>query len=146
MIKYYQFIHISCNSWWIIIICNYYSVVFKGEMRIALRTLRYIMVHYVRAVSNITTVVFDADDSLHVIMLWFSYDLIVFQYNYHIYAIRLVNYLCLSSLSSRGNTSGACPTRGGWCAWGCTRRWYTEHVKHVKNTQFKVGSWQVADF
>ena len=37
-----------------------------------------------------TTVVFDADDSLHVIMLWFSCDLIVkindlivFQYNYH---------------------------------------------------------------
>ena len=46
-----------------------YAVIFKGEMRIALRTLRYIMVHYVRAVSNITTVVFDADDSLHVIML-----------------------------------------------------------------------------
>ena len=71
------------------------------------------MLHYVRAVLNITTVALDADDSLHVIMLWFSYDLIVFQYNYHIYAIRLVNYLCLSSLSSRGNTSGACPTRGG---------------------------------
>ena len=35
-------------------------------------------IHYVglRAISNITTVVFDADDSLHVIMLWFSFDLI----------------------------------------------------------------------
>ena len=32
---------------------------------------------YVRAISNITRVVFDADDSLQVIMLWFSYDLIV---------------------------------------------------------------------
>ena len=48
-------------------------------------------IHYVRAISNITTVVFDADDSSHVIMLWFSCDLnvkkrllIVFQYNYHI--------------------------------------------------------------
>ena len=44
--------------------------------------------NYVRAISNIT-VVFDADDSLHVIMLWFYCDLIVkndliaFQYNYH---------------------------------------------------------------
>ena len=28
------------------------------------------------AISNITTVVFDVDDSLHVIMLWFSFDLI----------------------------------------------------------------------
>ena len=37
-----------------------------------------ITLHYVRAVSNITTVVFDAEDSLHVIMLWFSCDLIVF--------------------------------------------------------------------
>ena len=53
-------------------------------MRLALRTLRYSMLHYVRAVSNITTGAFDADDSLHVIMLWFSCDLIVFQYNYHI--------------------------------------------------------------
>ncbi len=60
-------------------------------------------------------------------------------------AIRHVNYLCFSPVSSRGDTSGACPTRGGWCTWGCTRRWYTEHVKHVKNTQFEVGSWQVAD-
>ena len=34
-------------------------------------------IHYVRAISNITTVVFDADDSLHVIMLWFSCNLIV---------------------------------------------------------------------
>ena len=47
------------------------------------------MIHYVRAISNITTVVFDADDSLNVIMLWFSSDLIekinliVIQYNYH---------------------------------------------------------------
>ena len=51
-------------------------------MRIVLRTLRYSMLHYVRAVSNLTTVAFDADDSLHVIMLWFSCDMIV--YNYHI--------------------------------------------------------------
>ena len=109
-------------------------------MRIALRTLRYSMLHYVRAVSNITTVAFDANGSLHVIMLWFCCDLIVFQYNYHI--CYKINYLCFSSLSSRGDTSGACPTRGG----KCTRRRYTEHVKHVKNTQFKVGSWQVADF
>ena len=95
MIKYYQFIHISCNSW-CIIICNYYAVVFKCEMRIALRTLRYSMLHYVRAVSNITTVAFDADDSLHVIMLWFSCDLIVVQYNYHIcYKIISVFPLCL---------------------------------------------------
>ena len=33
MIKYYQFIHISCYTL-CIIICNYYAVVFKGEMRI----------------------------------------------------------------------------------------------------------------
>ena len=42
------------------------------------------MLNHVRAVSNITTVVFDADDSLQMIMLGFSCDLIVFQYNYHI--------------------------------------------------------------
>ena len=52
-------------------------------MRIALRTLRCSMLHYVRAVSNIITVVFNADNSFHVIMLWFSCDLMVFQYNYH---------------------------------------------------------------
>ena len=39
----------------------------------------YIMLHYLRAVSNITTVVTDADGSLHVIMLCFSCDLIVFE-------------------------------------------------------------------
>ena len=33
-------------------------------------------IYYVRAISNITTVVLYADDSLHVIMLWFSCDLI----------------------------------------------------------------------
>ncbi len=49
-------------------------------------------------------------------------------------------------VSSRGDTSGACPTRGGRYTWGYTLRWYNEHVKHVKNTQFAVGSWQVADF
>ena len=60
-----------------------------------------------------------------------------------IYALRHVNYL--RCFSSRGDTSGACPTRGGRCTWGCTRRWYF-FVKHVKNTQFEVGSWLVADF
>ena len=45
--------------------------------------LRYCMLHYARAVSNITTVVFDADDSLQLIMLWLSCDYIVLQYNYH---------------------------------------------------------------
>ena len=45
--------------------------------------LRYSMLHYARAVSNITTVVFDADVSLQLIMLWFSCDYIVLQYNYH---------------------------------------------------------------
>ena len=62
MITYYQFIHISCNSWRIIV-CNYYAVVFKGEMRIALRTVAHYdtMLHYARAVSDITTVVCYAD-------------------------------------------------------------------------------------
>ena len=42
MIKYYQFTHISYNSWWIgRLIYNYYAVVFKGEMLVALRTIRY---------------------------------------------------------------------------------------------------------
>ena len=54
------------------------SCCFQVELRIALRTLRYSMLHYVRAVSNITTVVFDADDSLQLIMFWFSCDYIVF--------------------------------------------------------------------
>ena len=88
-------------------------------MRIALRTLRYSMLHYVLAVSNITTVVFDADDSLQLIMFWFSCDYTVFQYNYHRcykVAIRHVHYLCFSlAVSSRVDTSGACPTRGGRC-------------------------------
>ena len=44
-------------------------------MRVALRTIR-LGVHYVRAISNIITVVFDVDDSLHVIMLWLYCDLI----------------------------------------------------------------------
>ena len=74
----------------------------------ALRTLRYSMLHYVRAVSNITTGAFDADDSLHVIMLWFSCDLIVFRF---LIPIQLSHMLY--ALSSRGYTSGACPTRGG---------------------------------
>ena len=46
---------------------------------------------------------------------------------------------------SRGHI-GCMSTREGRCTWRCTRRWYTEHVKHVKNTQFEVGSWQVAAF
>ena len=81
MITYYQFIHISCNSWRIII-CNYYAVVFKGEVRFALRTfppLRYSMLHYVRAVSNITTIVVDADDSLQVIMAAFTLGPVLFR-------------------------------------------------------------------
>ena len=54
------------------------------------------MIQYVRAISNTTTVAFDADDSLHVIMLWFSCDLIVFQYKYHIcYKFISVFSLCL---------------------------------------------------
>ena len=52
------------------------------------------MLHYLRAVSNITTVVFYADDTLHMIMLWFSCDFILFQYNYH--RCYNVNYLCFS--------------------------------------------------
>ena len=50
-------------------------------MRIALRTftpLRYSMLHYARAVSNITTVVFDADDALQLVMLRFSCDYIIY--------------------------------------------------------------------
>ena len=42
-------------------------------------------IHYVRAFSNITTVVFDADDSSHVIMLWFSCDLIVKQIDLNVF-------------------------------------------------------------
>ena len=49
-------------------------------------------------------------------------------------------------MSSRGDTSGACRTSGGRYTWGCTRRWYTEHVKCVKNAQFEVGPLLVADF
>ena len=95
--------------------CSPITLLFSGEMRIALRTPRYSMLHHVRAVSNIRTVAFDADDSLHVIMLWSSCDLIVFQYNYHICYKTCYNYLCFFSLFSRGDTSGACPTRGGRC-------------------------------
>ena len=113
-------------------------------MRIALRTLPYSMLHYVRAVSSITTVVFGADDSLQLIMLWFSCDYIVFQYNYHRWYTTCSLSLFLY-VSSRGDTSGACSTRGGGCTSDCTRRWYTEHVKHVKNTHFEVDSWQVSD-
>ena len=72
------------------------------------------MLHYVRDVSNITTLVFDADNSLHVIMLWFSCDLIVFKYNYHrCYNIMTSSLSLFFSVSIRGDTSGACPTRGG---------------------------------
>ena len=83
-------------------------------MRIALRTLRHSMLHYVLAVSNITTVVFDADDSLLLIMFGFSCDYMIFQYNYH----RCYTTCSLSlflSVSSRRDTSGACSTRGGRC-------------------------------
>ena len=77
-----------------------------------------------------------------VVLLWFDCIPIQLSHNDIIH----VSYLCFSYLSSRWDTSGACPTSGGRCTWGCTSRWYPEHVKHVKNTQFKIGSWQVADF
>ncbi len=66
-------------------------------MRIALRTLRYSILHDVRSVSNITTVAFDADDSLHVIKLWFSllsFYCIPIPLSY--YALRHVNHLCFT--------------------------------------------------
>ena len=74
-----------------------------------------------RAVLNIKTVVFDAEDTLHVNMSWFSCDLIVFQYKYH--RRFKTCYLCFLPVSSRGDTPGECPTRGGRCTSGCTRRW-----------------------
>ena len=53
------------------------------------------MLHYVRAVSNITTVVFDADDSLQLIMC--GYLVIRLYYNtISIDDIRHVHYLCFS--------------------------------------------------
>ena len=45
--------------------------------------LPYSILHYVRAASNITTVIFDADNTFQLIMLWFSCDYIVLQYSYH---------------------------------------------------------------
>ena len=45
--------------------------------------LRYSMLHYARAVSNITTVVFDAVDALQWVMSRFSCGYIILQYNYH---------------------------------------------------------------
>ena len=56
--------------------------------------LRYRMLHYARAVSNITTVAFYADDSLQLCCV---YLVIILYYNtLIIYDIRHVNYLCFS--------------------------------------------------
>ena len=51
------------------------------------------MLQYARAVSNITTVVFDADDALQLVMSRFSCDYIILQYII-IDDIRRVHYLC----------------------------------------------------
>ena len=74
-------------------------------------------------------------------MLWFSCDLIVFQYNYHrcYRTCYLCFFLCLFERTPREQVQlveAAHVHVDGT----------PEHVKHVKNTQFEVGSWQVADF
>ena len=75
--------------------------------------LRYRMLHYARAVSNITTVVFYADDSLQLIML----DLVTRLYYNTIIIddIRHVNHHCFSMCLADGTHREHNPTREGRC-------------------------------